>query len=78
MIIYIVEACRGGDPENHSYVLGCWDTLEAAKKAADEHVVYRGGKYDCIVHQCKLNEEMDTDWSASVLYQTHREAYVYE
>lgn len=70
MIIFIVEAWRGGDNHQHSYVLGCWDNFEAAKKAADEHAEYRGGKYHCVVQQCKLNAEMDSDWSASVLYNT--------
>jgi len=41
MIIYIVEAWRWGDNHNHSYVLGCWDNLEAAKKAAIDHAEYR-------------------------------------
>ena len=70
MIIYIVEAWRWGDNHNHSYVLGCWDNLEAAKKAAIDHAEYRGGKYQCVVQQSKLNQEMDNDWSASILYQT--------
>jgi hypothetical protein len=69
MIIYIVEALRWGERETHSYILGCWDNLEAAKKAADDHVEYRGGKYNCIVHQCNLNSEMDSDQSGSILYQ---------
>ena len=73
MNIYIVEAWRWGDREDHSYILGCWDNLEAAKRAADEHSHYRGGKYQCVVQQCKLNEEMNSDWSASVLYQTRME-----
>jgi hypothetical protein len=69
VIVYIVEASRWGNNENHSYVLGCWDSLEVAKKAADEHVTYRGGKYLCTVLQCNLNNEIDSDWSKSVLYQ---------
>jgi hypothetical protein len=70
MIIYIVEAFRWGDKENHSYVIGCWDNIELAKKAAIEHAEYRGGKYQCIVNQSKLNEEMPQDWHATIVYQT--------
>lgn len=70
MLIYVVEALRGGDREAHSYVLGVWDTLDPAKAAAEEHASYRGGKYVCQVHQCDLNSEMDSDMSATLLYQT--------
>ena len=45
MNIYIVEAWRWGDKEDHSYVVGCWDNLEGAKRAAMTHAEYRGGKY---------------------------------
>ena len=73
MIIYIVESLRWGERENHSYIVGCWDNLDAAKKVADEHSHYRGGKYQCIVQQCNLNNQMDSDWSATILYQTPME-----
>jgi len=70
MNIYIVEAWRWGDKEEHGYVLGCWDNFEAAKQAALNHAEYRGGKYQCVVQNSKLNEEMPADWHASILYQT--------
>lgn len=69
MNIYIVEAWRWGDKEDHSYVVGCWDNLEAAKRAAMTHAEYRGGKYQCVVQHSKLNEEMPQDWNATILYQ---------
>lgn len=68
-MLYIVEALRGGDRERHSYVLGIWDTLEAAKEAARRHVEYRGGKYSCQVNQCQLNDEMSTDWCSALLHE---------
>lgn len=71
MIVYIVEAWKNGSNENHSYTLGVWDDLDAAKKAADAHLEYRGGKYKCIVFQCELNSEINSDWSGSMLYQTY-------
>ena len=73
MNIYIVEAWRWGDREDHSYVLGCWDNLEEAKKIAVDHAHYRGGKYQCVVQQSVLNKQMDSDWSATILYQTPME-----
>ena len=68
--IYVVEALRNGDREKHSYVVGVWDSLEEAKVAADCEADYRGGKYVCVVNQCALNERMDTDFSATILYQS--------
>ena len=69
-VYYIVEALRWGERENHSYILGLYSDLERAKRAADEHTEYRGGKYKCMVHQCGMDEQMDSDWNATVLYQT--------
>lgn len=69
-MLYIVEALRWGNTEDHTYVVGIWDTFDAAKKAADEHAEYRGGKYVCQVWQAKLNEVINSDWNSSILYQT--------
>jgi hypothetical protein len=68
MTVYIVEA--HGTRENHSYVVGVWEDFDAAKKVADEHAAYRGGKYVCQVLQTPLNEPMATDWNETVLYET--------
>ena len=69
-VYYIVEALRWGDREDHSYVLGLYSDIDRAKRAAEEHTEYRGGKYQCLVHQCGLDQQVDSDWSASVLHQT--------
>ena len=71
-ILYVVEALRWGDREQHSYVVGVYDTLEAAKNAADEHAQYRGGKYVCVVVRCPLNGQVSSDWSEALMYQTGR------
>lgn len=68
--IYVVEALRWGCREFHSYIVGVYSNLEAAKKVADEHTDYRGGKYVCTVSWCNLDEQMDSDMSAHVLYQS--------
>ena len=74
MPLYIVEALRLGNREKHSYVVGVWDSIAAAKTAADEHAAYRGGKYVCQVNWCTLNSCMDSDQSATVLYETKENA----
>jgi len=68
-IVYIVEALRHGDRENHSYVVGVYTTLEKAKVAADDHISYRGGKYGCAVIQAELNQKMNSDWNATLMYE---------
>jgi hypothetical protein len=67
---YIVEALRWGEREDHSYVLGLYSDLDRARAAAEEHTEHRGGKYQCLVHQCCMDEQVDSDWSASMVYQT--------
>lgn len=67
---YIVEALRWGERENHSYVVGLYSELDRAIKVAEEHTEYRGGKYQCVVLQCEMDEQVNQDWSASVLHQT--------
>ena len=69
-MFYIVEALRWGDRESHSYIVGLYSDLTRAKSAADDHTVYRGGKYSCQVFQCGMDENLSTDWSSSLLYQT--------
>lgn len=55
MTLYVVEALRYGDRERHSYVVGVYDTLDAAKNAAEAETVDRGGKYTCEVTAHPLN-----------------------
>lgn len=69
-MFYIVEALRWGDRESHSYIVGLYSELDRAKAAADAHSEYRGGKYSCQVFQCAVDEEVDTDWNASLLYES--------
>jgi len=69
-IVYVVEALRWGDRENHSYVVGVYSDFSLAKSAADAHSEYRGGKYECQVHQSEIDKEIDSDWNKTLLYQT--------
>lgn len=49
MNTYVVTAYRWGQRNAHSYVVGAFPNLDDAKKCADAHVDYRGGKYGCEV-----------------------------
>jgi len=57
---FVVTAYRWGQRNAHSYVVGCFDSLAAATKCADNHVDYRGGKYGCeVVAACFWSEKAD-------------------
>ena len=53
--IYTVRACRWGDRETHSYIVGVYSKKHAALKSAAEEEEYRGGKYECEVIEMKMN-----------------------
>lgn len=47
-IIYTVRACRWGDTETHSYIVGVYSKKSKAIKSAEIEEEYRGGnKYIC-------------------------------
>ena len=55
--IWVVKAYNMNFPRNqHSYVVGLYETYELAKKAKDIEVMNRGGKYGCDIDQFTLNE----------------------
>lgn len=53
--IYVVNAYRFGNRENHSYTVGVFSKKNAAIKCVDSHSEYRGGKYSCVVERCVMN-----------------------
>ena len=55
MVIYLITAYRWGDCENHSYVVGAFDTYEQALKRSREEEQHRGGKYECEIAEITLN-----------------------
>ena len=59
--IFVVEALRYGDRESHSYVVGVFKQLSSARKCANSQRDYRGGKYACIVNECKFDKYAD-EW----------------
>ena len=54
--IYVVQAYRWGNRENHSYVVGVYDTKEQAILAADKDEESRGIKYNRAIISTSLNE----------------------
>ena len=54
--VYTVHACRWGDTETHSYIVGVYAKKQAALNAATTEEEYRGGKYECEVLEWVMNE----------------------
>ena len=59
--MFVVQAYRYGNKENHSYIVGIFDSVERAVKASEAETDYRGGKYDCEVYECKINSTLVPD-----------------
>ena len=57
MKTYTVLANRWGDDEMHSYFVGVYDDVVRAYRAAIAEECWRGGKYECVVHESELNAE---------------------
>jgi len=53
--VYTVHACRWGDTETHSYIVGVYAEKQAALNAAIMEEEYRGGKYECEVLEWVMN-----------------------
>ena len=54
--VYTVRACRWGDHELHSYIVGVYPKKHAAQKAAEIEREWRGGKYECEILEWVLGE----------------------
>ena len=65
--LYYVQAYRGGNMDNHSYVVGVWDTSTEAQAAAIKEEAYRGGKYECVVYTTNLNQPIEP-WDDTIQY----------
>jgi hypothetical protein len=53
--LFVVEALRWGDRENHSYVIGVFNTRGQAELAGEAEVSWRGNKYEYCISEHKLN-----------------------
>jgi len=54
--VYTVRACRWGDIESHSYIVGVYPKKHAAQQAAQTEEEWRGGKYECEILEWILGE----------------------
>ena len=65
MKVWVVEALRFGDRENHSYVVGVFSNKPIAHYAAEIEEAWRGGKYQCEVSSFEILDKPDKeklDW----------------
>lgn len=56
MKLYVINAYRNGNRENHSYTLGVHSDRQEAIEIAEEHCDYRGGKYAVCVEEFQINK----------------------
>jgi hypothetical protein len=62
MRVYVVQAYRFGDLNNHSYIAGVYTTKEMAMDRAKFEEDFRGGKYACRVYGFELGKsDMEHD-----------------
>jgi hypothetical protein len=59
--LYVVEMLRWGDREQHSYVIGVFDSDDDAKQCGEIEKSWRGGKYEYEVKSIALNDWDDRD-----------------
>jgi hypothetical protein len=59
--LYVVEMLRWGDREQHSYVIGVFDSEYDAKQCGEIEKSWRGGKYEYEVKSIALNDRDDRD-----------------
>lgn len=60
--MYVVEAARLGNRENHTYVVGVYTSMRVAAIAALAEEYHRGGKYECYITQ-HTSDQIDMDKS---------------
>lgn len=58
MIVYTVIAHRGGDDNNHSYLVGVYSNPVRAVRWAIVEEYWRGGKYVCDIVESYINEQV--------------------
>lgn len=61
MYVYIAEALRFGSSDSHHYIISVRSELETAIQDAKEEELNRGGKYDCVVWKCTIDQSKVID-----------------
>ena len=59
MRVYVVEMCRWGSNENHSYCSGVYLTLVKALEEGISHSTFRGRKYEPTIHSMQLESSSE-------------------
>jgi|SRR3990167_2518559 len=59
--LYVVVADRWSSPENHSYPVGAYRTLDCAISNAHKEVCSRGGKYGCMIYATQHTNKIIED-----------------
>lgn len=54
--LYVVLMKRWGADESHHYIMGVFESLDEAKRVAEEEREYRGGKYEWVIEAYSLNK----------------------
>ena len=65
--VFVVEALRWGSRENHSYVVGAFDSLDDAAEACVVEEAWRGGKYVCVIINCSKSKDEIQKQKAEIL-----------
>lgn len=58
MLVYSVVACRDGDDNKHSYLVGVYDDPWKATRFAIAEEYWRGCKYKCDIIESYLGEQI--------------------
>lgn len=59
--LFCVWAYRYGKKEGYNFPVGLFTTYEEAEKAAKDHRMYRGGKYDHLIYKIPVGKEFDAE-----------------
>ena len=76
--LYVVEMLRWGNRENHSYVVGIFDSMVQAEQCGEIEKSWRGGKYEYSIKSIALNDWDDKDgWKYKHYEETRPRSFTY-
>ena len=65
--LFCVWAYRMSNTQSYNFPVGLFSTLENAQKAAENHRMFRGGKYGHLIYEMKIGQEYDAEEFKPVL-----------
>lgn len=66
--VYVVIAYRFNNLKDHNYLVGVFSSKEKAKRKAEHHVDYRGGKYSCHIEKTQLDDISEDIGCADIVH----------